>query len=216
MLICLNPLRSPPPSPSAGPGFASCGTGRTGEPRSRPEPALTFCRNSGVGTQNAVHRRLIREPFPMSGGEVRGHKAGRPARITPRDLCHVVSPRRRPAAGNGLKSPCIGTKRTSHYQEQPLAPLAEEKIEAALKHDLQITEEKPQLRRRAGNRPLGNLPAPDPRSMCCHRAIAAPGHHEIDLRPPHAEQTNQSRTEVSTPSRRGRARSDAARICTTL
>ena len=52
---------------------------------------------------------------------MRGHKAGRPARITPRDLCHFVSPRRRPAAGNGLKSPCIGTKRTSPYQEQPLA-----------------------------------------------------------------------------------------------
>jgi hypothetical protein len=38
---------------------------------------------------------------------VRGHKAGRPARITPRDLCRVVNPRRQPVRWQGLTSHCI-------------------------------------------------------------------------------------------------------------
>jgi hypothetical protein len=56
---------------------------------------------------------------------VRGYKAGKPARITPRDLCRVVNPRRQPAAGNGLTSHCIRTQRmTSPYLNRPLFPLA--------------------------------------------------------------------------------------------
>ena len=35
---------------------------------------------------------------------VRGHKAGQPARITPRDLCRVFSSRRQPVAGDGLRA----------------------------------------------------------------------------------------------------------------
>jgi hypothetical protein len=56
---------------------------------------------------------------------VRGNKAGRPARITPRDLCRVVNPRRQPVAGYGLTSHCIGTHRMiSPYLNRPLLPLA--------------------------------------------------------------------------------------------
>src|SRR5437899_9668635 len=57
---------------------------------------------------------------------VRGHKAGKPARITPRDLCRVVNPRRQPAAGNGLTSHRVGVHRmTSPYLDRPIVPLAE-------------------------------------------------------------------------------------------
>ena len=58
----------------------------------------------------------------MSGGA--RNKAGRPARITPRDLCHVLSPRRPPAAGDGLKSHRIGPNMISPYLDRPLLQLA--------------------------------------------------------------------------------------------
>ena len=72
----------------------------------------------------------------MSG--VRGNKAGRPARITPRDLCRVVNPRRQPVAGDGLASHSIGTEmNNSSYLDKPLVPLA-----VALRSMLAETEAK--------------------------------------------------------------------------
>src|SRR5215468_2924730 len=46
--------------------------------------------HDGPGAHNAEYRRLAPRSatFPCRGA--RGHKAGRPARITPRDLCRVV------------------------------------------------------------------------------------------------------------------------------
>jgi hypothetical protein len=92
--------------------------------------------------------------FSMLG--VRGDKAGRPARITPRDLCRVVNPRRQPAAGNGLTSHCIGTHRmTSPYLDRPLIPLAValprmlEKIESQLADETKDTADNWHLRQRA-------------------------------------------------------------------
>jgi hypothetical protein len=78
-----------------------------------------------------------RDPAAFHVLGVRGHKAGKPARITPRDLCRVVNPRRQAAAGYGLTSHCRGTLH-SPYLNQPLLPLAValprmlEKIEADL------------------------------------------------------------------------------------
>jgi hypothetical protein len=58
-----------------------------------------------------------RERLSLLG--VRGHKAGKPARITPRDLCRVVNPRRQPAAGNGLTRYRIGTHRMTSPLSEP-------------------------------------------------------------------------------------------------
>jgi hypothetical protein len=45
-----------------------------------------------IGADNAEYRRDCPPNERLSLLGVRGHKAGRPARITPRDLCHVLSP----------------------------------------------------------------------------------------------------------------------------
>src|SRR6266404_2340871 len=59
----------------------------------------------------------------MSGGA--RNKAGRPARITPRDLCHVLSP---PAPAGRWRWPQKSMHRnlrmTSPYLERPWRPLA--------------------------------------------------------------------------------------------
>ena len=74
-------------------------------------------RHDDHGADNAEYRRVRPPPEErLSLLGVRGYKNGKPARITPRDLCRVVNPRRQPAAGNGLTSHCIGTHRmTSSY-----------------------------------------------------------------------------------------------------
>src|ERR1700730_1757942 len=82
------------PRRASGDDLAFLGQSLTPSPLVRPvsprhdrPPALTTPSVGGTAPERAA--------LHVSG--VRGNKAGRPARITPRDLCRVVNPRRQPA-----------------------------------------------------------------------------------------------------------------------